>query len=54
MKHRKVDITGKGLIQKEKVNIDGEKSAQSSILAKTTNTKMTPDYDYHVHIMLLI
>ena len=36
------------LIQKEKVDIDVEKSAQISIVAKKSvcNTKMTPDYDY--------
>ena len=36
-----------GLIQKEK-DIDGEKNAQISIVAKKTNTKMTQDYDYGI------
>ena len=35
-----------GLMQKEKVDIDGEKSAQNSIVAKKTNINVTPDYDY--------
>ena len=35
-----------GLIQKEKVDIDGDKSAQIGISAKKIVTKMTPDYGY--------
>ena len=46
-------------MQKEKVDIDDEKSAQISIVAKKTNTKITPNYDLwspnklHITIILL-
>ena len=35
-----------GLIQKQKVDINGENSTQISNVAKNGNTKMTLNYDY--------
>ena len=37
-----------GLILKEKVDIDGEKCARISTVAKKTNTSMTPHNDYGI------
>ena len=44
--HVKSGVPQQGLIQKEKLGIDGEKSFHISNVAKKTNTKVTPDYDY--------
>ena len=37
-----------GLIQKEKLDILGEKSVQIFIVTKACSTRMTQDYDYGV------
>ena len=37
-----------GLIQKEKLDIFSEKSAQIFIVTKACSTRMTQDYDYGV------
>ena len=38
------DLWWQGIIQKEKLDISGKKSAQISIVVKKTNTKTTPNY----------